>query len=215
MKASHVLSASALLIAASTPAFAESEGGFDRHVKPSSGIELAVAAGYAQGGGDIGRDMAALDDVAGPGGAVELQVGYRIIPHLTLGVYGSLSAFDQGDALADDTRVTGATAGVQGIWHFRPSSSVAPWVSLGTGWKGLWLSPDTGKTASLQGLELARLQVGVDYRLSPSVAITPLVGGGLSMFLAQDSAMTSDYDEINDKEVSFSLFAGLAGRFNL
>ncbi|HEX8112416.1 MAG TPA: hypothetical protein VF516_32020, partial [Kofleriaceae bacterium] len=86
---------------------------------------------------------------------------------------------------------------------------------LGAGWRGLWLSPQSGKDTSLQGLELARLQLGVDYRLNEDVAIAPVIGGSLNLFVGEDSPMTSKYTEISDKKVNFIGFAGLAGRFDL
>ena len=88
-------------------------------------------------------------------------------------------------------------------------------LSLGTGWRGLWLDPDQGKQTSLQGLELARVQLGVDYRVSEDIAIAPVVGGSLTMFVSQDAPMTDGYTEIQDKKVGFVGFAGLAGRFDL
>ena len=47
------------------------------------------------------------------------------------------------------------------------------------------------------------------------VAIAPVIGGSLSMFISQDSDMTTDLTEITDKKVNFTGFAGLSGRFDL
>lgn len=206
---------------ASTVAFAEPElpdttTGFD-HAVPAArnALEIGVATGYAQGGGELGGTMGNLEDIAGPGAAVELALGYRLIPHLSLGAYGSFSTSQHGDSIDSNTDVLGATAGIEAIGHFRPDRAVDPWISLGTGWRGLWLNPASGKVTSLQGLDLARLQLGVDYRLSKNVAIAPVIGGSLSMFVSQDNAMTTDLTEIQDKKVNFTGFAGLSGRFDL
>ncbi|MGN6105249.1 MAG: hypothetical protein ACTHU0_09115 [Kofleriaceae bacterium] len=219
MKAVHFVSIVSSVVALGAPVLAHAEDeatGFDRAVAPvQSAFEIAIGGGYTQGGGDIGQGMATFDDLAGAGGGGEIQLGYRIIPNLTVGLYGTFSTYAKGDAVAEDTSVFGASAGVQAAWHFRPASSIDPWVSLGTGWRGLWMSPDSGKTSALQGLELARLQVGADYRITPNIAISPVVGASVSMFLASDSPMTEDYDEINDKKVNFQGFAGLVGRFDL
>jgi hypothetical protein len=218
MKTFHLVSALSLL--APAVAFAdegiENSGNFDHHVAaPANALELSVATGYAQGAGPIGGDMLHLEDVTGAGGAVELAASYRINPTFAVGAYGSLSTYATGDQIDGDTDLLGASAGIQGIAHLRPQRSVDPWVSLGTGWRGLWLSPDQGKNTSLQGLELARLQVGVDYRITEDVAIAPVVGGSLGMFVSQDSPMTDGYSELQDKKVNFVGFAGLAGRFDL
>jgi len=219
MKAIKLVSVLSLLvpsIALAQPESPDTTTGFD-HAVPAvqNAIELAVSTGYTQGGGKLGGNMGSLEDISGPGGVVEIDAGYRIIPQLTVGAYGTFSKFQKGDNLASDTDVLGATAGVQAAWHFRPDRSVDPWVSLGTGWKGLWLNPSSGKVTSLQGLELARLQIGADYRVSKDISIAPVIGGSLSMFISQDSAMTTDLTEINDKKVNFTGFAGLSGRFDL
>jgi hypothetical protein len=203
-------------IAVAQPESPDTTTGFDHHVPAvKNAFEIGVATGYAQGGGELGGNMGSLEDVSGPGGVVEVDLGYRVLPYLSLGAYGTFSKYQHGDSLDSSTDVLGATAGLQGVVHFRPDTSIDPWVSLGTGWKGLWLDPSSGKTTSLQGLELARLQLGVDYRVSKDVAIAPVIGGSLSMFLSQDSAMTTDLTEINDKKVNITGFAGLAGRFDI
>lgn len=216
MKAKKLIPALSLMIPAIAQAQPNESSGIDRDLAPArNAIEISVGTGYAQGVGETGGDMADLDDLTGPGGALQLEVGYRVIPHLTIGGYGTFSLHDNGDVLADSTDVFGASAGVQAVVHLRPERSVDPWVKLGTGWKGLWLSPASGKNTSLQGLELARLQLGVDYRITPEIAIAPVVGGSLGLFLSQNSPMTADYTELANKEVHFTGFAGLAGTFDI
>jgi hypothetical protein len=218
MKALHLIPAVSLLIPAVALAQPESADttGFDHEVPAvKSAFEIGVATGYSQGGGKLGGNMLSLEDVSGPGAAVEVDVGYRIIPELSLGAYGTFAKYQHGDSIDSNTDVLGATAGIQAAWHFRPDRSVDPWVSLGTGWKGLWLNPSSGKVTSLQGLELARLQLGADYRITKDIAISPVIGGSLSLFISQDSAMTTDLTEIQDKKVNVTGFAGLSGRFDL
>lgn len=225
MKTMSLLAASLVSLTAATTAFADdrdgalqlaSSGGFDHRVAaPAHALELGVATGYSQGGGPLGGGMKHLEDVASAGGAVELDAMYRINPTFAVGAYGTFSKYATGDLISTQNDVLGATAGIQAAAHFRPASSVDPWVSLGTGWRGLWLSPDQGKNTSIQGLELARLQVGVDYRVNEDISIAPVIGGSVNLFVAQDSPMTAGYSEIDDKKVSFVAFAGLAGRFDL
>lgn len=216
MKIKNVVFALAAGVPSVALAQSDESSTFDRDVAPASdAIEISVGTGYTQGGGKTGGDMASLEDLSGAGGAVQLELGYRISPHVALGAYGTFSLHAHGDAVPDTTDVLGATAGVQAAWHFRPARSVDPWVKLGAGWKGLWLVPDTGKNTSLQGLELARLQVGVDYRISREVAIAPVAGGSLGMFISQDSPMTTSYTELDQKKVNFTGFVGLAGTFDI
>jgi hypothetical protein len=194
----------------------EANQSFDHHVAaPANALELGIATGYTQGGGPVGGGMVHVEDISKAGGAVALDALYRINPTFAVGAYGSFSKYATGDQISDQSDVLGATAGIQAAAHLRPEHSVDPWVSVGTGWRGLWLSPQSGKNTSLQGLELARLQVGVDYRVSENVAIAPVIGGSLNLFVSEDSPMTTKYTEIADKKVNFIGFAGLAGRFDL
>lgn len=222
MKTIKIVSAVSLLIPAiaaaqpEPPVEVEDNTGFDHAVAPvSQAFEIGVSTGYAQGVGKLGGNMGSLEDVSGAGGLVGLDLNYRITPHMSVGAYGTFSRYQRGDDLATDTDVFGVSAGLQGAWHFRPARSVDPWVSLGGGWKGLWLDPTGGEASSLQGLDLARLQLGIDYRVSDDVAIAPVIGGSLSTFISQDSPMTNDLTEIDNKEVAFTGFAGIAGRFDL
>jgi len=221
MKALNLISALALVIpsvalAQPTESPDTTTGGLD-HPVPSvkNALEIGVSTGYSQGGGKLGGGMLNLEDVAGAGGTVELDVGYRIIPQLSIGAYGTFGKYQHGDQIASDNSVLGATAGIQATYHLRPDMSIDPFVTLGTGWKALWIDPDHGKTTSLQGLEVARLQIGADYRVSKDIAIAPVIGGSVGMFLSEDSPMTNDLTEIKDKKVNFTGFAGLAGRFDL
>ena len=219
MKALHFISAM-FLVPALAQAQSETPGSedtaFDHEVAPvPAALEIAIGTGYAQGGGPLGGSQRHLQDLTGPGGSIELDVGARVSPYLTLGVYGTFSKYAAGDFVASSSDVFGATAGIQAVAHLRPDRSVDPWVSIGTGWKALWLSPDQGKATALQGLELSRVQVGIDYRLSRDVSISPVVGASVGMYVSESSPMTTDYTEIKDKEVNFTGFAGLSGRFDV
>jgi hypothetical protein len=221
MKISSVLALSVTSLLGGSLAYAddsdalEANKSFDHHVDaPSNAIELGVATGYTQGVGPIGSSIPHVEDVSRAGGAVEVDAMYRINPMFAVGLYSSFSSYDAGDHISVNTDVLGATAGIQAAMHLRAQRSVDPWVSLGTGWRGLWESPVSGKDTSLQGLELARLQIGVDYRVDENVSISPVIGGSLNMFVSEDSPMTTKLTEIDDKKVNFIGFAGLAGRFD-
>src|SRR5882762_4146466 len=181
----------------------------------ANALELSIGTGYAQGFGDIAANRPSLTDVAQPGGAVQLGVGYRLIPQLSLGLYGSGSMFSRGDQVDTSSNLYSASAGVEADWHFIPSGSeFDPWVSLGTGWRGYWVRADQG-TTSLQGLELAKLQLGVDYRVARAVAVSPVIGADLSMFLSESNPGTSSYSNIPDPRVNRFVFAGVQGRFDI
>ncbi len=215
-----VIAASAIVLGAGVASAQESipnEGsaGFDHPVPAvSRALEIAVGGGYLQGVGDIAGVGPRVQDLSGPGGTVELKIGYRATENLAFGGYGTFSQFASGDDLAGGTDVRGATAGGFAEWHFRPAQSLDPWVGLSSGWRGLWLSPDSGKNTSIQGWEIARVQLGLDYRLSPEVAIGPVVGASVNTFFTEDSPATSGFTDIHDPHASWLFFAGLQARFD-
>jgi hypothetical protein len=181
----------------------------------ANALELTIGTGYAQGFGEIGTNQPKLTDIGQPGGAVQVGVGYRLIPQLTLGVYGAGAMFSRGDQVDNSTNLYSAAAGAQADWHFLPAANqFDPWVSLGTGWRGYWLHNDQGTTA-LHGLELAKLQLGVDYRVARTVALSPVIGADLSMFLTESNPATTGFSNITDPKVNTFVFAGLMGRFDI
>jgi hypothetical protein len=178
-------------------------------------LELTIGMGYAQGFGDVGANQLSLTDVATAGGALQAGVAYRIVPQLSLGVYGSGEAFGRGDQVDTSTNVYSATAGVEAAWHFIPAASeLDPWVSLGSGWRGHWLHANQGET-STQGWQIARLQVGLDYRIDKQVAIAPVVGVDVTTFFTQNQPGSGGYQNIESPKANAFVFAGVQGRFDI
>jgi hypothetical protein len=178
-------------------------------------VEITIGTGYAQGFGKVASGGAKLTDSAQAGGGVELGVGYRVTSHLMLGVYGSGSMFSRADQVDSSTNLYSASAGIQAAWHFLPAyQTFDPWVSIGTGWRGFWINSNAG-TSSLQGMDLGRLQVGVDYRLNDAISISPVASATLTSFFTQSQAGESGFSNISSPTVSTFLFAGLQGRFDI
>jgi hypothetical protein len=178
-------------------------------------VEMTIGTGYEQGFGNVGSGQPALTDIGTAGGAVQVGVGYRLIPQLTLGVYGSGAMFGRGDQVDPSTNLYSAAAGVQADWHFLSAGhEIDPWLSLGSGWRGYWAHGDQG-TTSMQGMELAKLQIGVDYRVDEAVAIGPVVGVDLSTFFTQSTPTAGGFSNISNPNVNTFLFAGLQGRFDI
>ena len=108
-----------------------------------------------------------------------------------------------------------SSAGIQTDWHFLPGAhELDPWVSLGAGWRGYWVNENAGNV-SVQGLELAKLQVGVDYRIDREVSISPVVGADLSAFLTESAPGSDGFRNISNPHVNTFLFAGFMGRFDI
>jgi hypothetical protein len=190
-------------------------GAIDRPVSPTRGpFELVIAGGYTQGAGGAGM-IGNIEDVAGPGGTVELQLGYRLSPRFSAGAYGAVARFRHGDAIGDGSRAYGATAGIQAVWHTSETRSVDPWFSVGAGWRGLWIDRVGAAASSMQGIELARLQLGIDYRLSPWLAVAPVISASLSVFLVENAVMPDGFTAVENKRLNLYGFAGVLGRFDL
>jgi hypothetical protein len=195
---------------------AEAGSESSRDLAPATNnVELTIGTGWEQAFGKIASAEPRLQDIGIAGGGVEVGVGYRLIPQLTLGVYGSGAMFARADAVDASTNVYSAAAGVQADWHFLPGGhEFDPWVSLGTGWRGYWAHADAG-TLSLQGMELGKLQVGVDYRVDRAVAISPVVGADLSAFFTESTPASTGFRNLSSPNVNTFLFAGVQGRFDI
>jgi len=186
----------------------------DRDVAPTPrALEVAIGAGYTQGVGGAGGS-GSVEELTGPGGGLELQIGTRVVPALSVGLYGTVARFQHGDAIADGTHAQAATAGVQAAWHARESRALDPWIGVGVGWRQLRLDPMGAPASSLHGAEL-RLQLGIDYRFSRRLAIAPVVGASLAMFFAETTAMQSGLTAVTDHRINFYGFTGVLGRFDV
>jgi hypothetical protein len=190
-------------------------GALDREVAPTPrSFEIGIGGGYTQGVGGAGG-AGSVQDLTGPGGNLEVQVGVRTSPGFTIGLYGTGARFRHGDVFADGSQAHGATAGIQAVWHARAERALGPWVAVGIGWRGLWLAPAGGAPISAHGIELMRLQLGIDYRISPAIAVTPVIGASASVFLVEDAAMPSMFSAVKDNRLNLYGYSGLLGRFDL
>jgi outer membrane protein W len=199
---------------ASVPAFAQEVVAPSRpRASVEKALEITIGGGYAQGFGDIGASQRSLTDLGSAGGELSLGVGYRIDKHFLVGAYGSGSKYSTGD-FTNGADVWSATAGVQANVHLLPDNEWDPWVGLGTGWRGYWVKHATG-TDSRHGWDIARLQAGVDYRVSPEFAVSPYVGAGVTTFLTQQLAGEQSFSNVQSPDVNLWVFAGLQGRFDL
>jgi hypothetical protein len=212
-------------LVASAPVFADPEslnpdafdlsGALDRPVPPTGAtFEFALGGGYTQGAGGAGI-IGNIEDVAGPGATIELQLGYRVNSRFAVGAYGTAARFRHGDAIGDGSRAYGASAGLQVAWHGSDTRSLDPWLSVGAGWRGLWIERAGVQRTSMQGIELMRVQLGIDYRLSSRLAVAPVIAVSLSTFLVENAVMPDDFTPVMDKRLNLYGFAGCLGRFDV
>jgi outer membrane protein OmpA-like peptidoglycan-associated protein len=181
---------------------------------PRRAFELGVDAGWTQPFGDINRGRS-IGDLVGPGFGVGLGLGYRISPHFAVTLGGAYHESNEGRILPDSTEVRGLALSLTGTYHFRPYSFIDPYVSLGGGYRMLWQVPDAPQTQILtHGVQLAKLQVGVDYRVAKNVAVGPFVAADLNYFLWDNPEGPRGDLDIQANRVNTFISAGIAGRFD-
>jgi hypothetical protein len=178
-----------------------------------SGVELGVGLGYSQGFGPIGASVPSVQGLTTAGGALQLDGGWRIDPRWLVGAYLEGTALAAGRDPGSE-HATGLAAGLQGRFHLLPFAKTDPWVGVGFGWRGLW-TPRGHERLGLHGLDLARLQVGVDQRVTGGFSIAPSVGVALSEFLSVKQVGSGSYAAIPSHKLNTLLFAGVSGRFDL
>ena len=178
---------------------------------PIQAFEINGSIGYTQGFGEI-VDGLNVNKVITEGLGTELGLGYRIDPHWSVGAYGQYNQFSA--ERSDQAR--GLTAGLQVTYHILPFEHWDPWLQFGTGYRILWEQPanDSGlPTVMTHGFEPARFTVGLDYRLSRDIAISPQAGIDLSVPAWQ--TVHNNTVALDDPRPSTYVFAGMGMRFDL
>jgi hypothetical protein len=211
-----VISAACLAVLVPSVAQAEADQGAKSKsdaVAPMRAWELTLGQGYSQGFGRA-NDGAHLTDYARGGFSPQLGFGYRIDPRLFVGVYAEGTRYSASKKLPDGSTAYGAAFGAQVNWHFMPFSRLDPWIALGSGGRAYWIDSSHGPAQALYGVDIARVRVGVDYRLGPSTRIGPMLGATMTSFVTQDTA-GSDPVDIDKPGLSTFVFAGMQGRFDI
>jgi peptidoglycan-associated lipoprotein len=172
---------------------------------PRHALELTLGTGYTQGFGLLHQGVG-MPSVSQAGIGLDFGLGYRIDPHWMIGAMGEFQ--DMRPQRSQSVR--GVVAGIQVACHFVPSSRFDPWMSLGTGYRFLYETQEaTNQTTLTQGLEMGRVMVGLDWRVSRAVAMGPVIGADIDEFLTQDNV-----GGIQNPGVSTFVHAGILGRFD-
>lgn len=200
---SWTLAAAALLAAASA-----------RADDAPAALEATVGLGFDRGFGSVGDGIPRLQDTGAAGSAMELGVGWRIEPHFTVGVYGGGSVHAAGKAVPGGARGYGASAGFAVSYHGQPGARVDPWIGLGVGWRGYWVERDAG-TDVLAGIDVTRIQAGVDYAMSDRMSVSPVLGVSLTRFQSRKAAGDASYQDIAAPRTAAFVFAGVLARFEV
>ncbi|MDP9002830.1 MAG: autotransporter domain-containing protein, partial [Myxococcota bacterium] len=196
----------AIAAASSGSASAQETPYLRQHVEPPRrAFELTLGTGYTQGFGML-HEGVGMPSVATEGVALNVGLGYRIDPHWMVGVAGEYQELNAQRAAS----VRGVATGIQAAYHFTPYDRLDPWVALGAGYRWLWERHNVPASVTVtNGLQMARLTLGLDLRASRGFAIAPVIGGDLNLFLSQGD------QAIQDPRVSTFVYAGLQGRFDI
>jgi opacity protein-like surface antigen len=182
---------------------------------PRNALEIGVNTGYSQGFGKIARGET-VGRTADAGFGAGLNLAYRATPGMSIGAVGQFQGFNPDDRLGSDAKVRGVTAGVDATFHFAPYERVDPFLSLGSGYRLLWTMPKGPRNDVLtHGFELARLNLGLDMRVSPDIAVGPMIGADLDMFVWRNPEGSAGNSEIDGRRVSTFIYGGVQGRFDV
>jgi hypothetical protein len=194
---------------------------FDKSmVAPDRAFELSVAAGYNQGWGDLTDQTGGslqpfgrkVQDVAGAGIQLELDLGFRSTPRFGVGFYGTF-AFYSNQTELDGANVRSLTLGAQGTWHMQPFRAFSTWLTLGSGYRAFWVIPQVGPNLRHEGWEAARMQLGTDIRLSKEAAISPYVGTDINLMFSE-TLTTGASRNLSGPPVFVTFTAGILARFD-
>jgi hypothetical protein len=185
---------------------------------PFEALELTIGTGYTQGFGTLEHGIG-MPDIAKAGVGVDASVGFRIDPHFGVALGGQFHEQDGERASArasstGDLAVRGFALNLAFQYHIDPRAHLDPWVELGAGYRMLWLVPAGAAetTVFYSGPQLVRGRAGLDIRVSPDLALTPLIGADATMFVLRDDvALTA----ITSPTVSTFVYAGVEGRIDI
>jgi len=214
----HGCVAAALVLSSATAAHAQEVPGQAPFGAHGHAFELGLAGGLEQAFSPASAGGAGAVLSPGVGGALDADLGWRATPNLTIGAWGHGAQLGVTGAQAPPaipTNLYEAGAGLGGTWHFRPSAAnLDPWVGVGTGWRGQWFGYGNGATYAEHGLELVRGRVGLDVRVSRSVAIGPVIGGSMDAYLTQELP-GGRWVAVSGRPIAGSIFGGFRGTLDV
>lgn len=158
-----------------------------------TGLQFGARFGASFPSGRISPVMgdSMLGNFAAQGVGV-FELGLKPIPELFAGGYVELGYGGAADRLEDVCRASSVSCsarssrvGLQILVHLRPAQWVDPWLGCGFGYDGGTLVYGEGRSAtqdSFDGLELARLMSGVDFRVSRSIGVGVFLQLGIGRY---------------------------------
>lgn len=181
---------------------------------PTNAFELKLAGIYSQGFGNFSPGLG-MPSVAGAGVGGNLDLDYRMSPHASFGVQGQYVQFT-----SENNAAARSVVGNLGVtYHGAPFTRADPWLRFGAGYRLQWSVHPTlpdgleGPTVLVHGFELGNLLLGYDLRLSEGVAVSPMIGADLNLFI-WDHISNGPSGTLASAQVATFVFAGIQGRFD-
>ena len=156
--------------------------------------EISGRVGYAVG------NLSSLSAVP-----LGVDLGYRLSPRWSLGVYGGLDFAQHADDAEDADEVIKAKryrVGVEAVFHFPIERRIEPWIGLGMGFEALrgatelsstWPTPYfSSRPYRADGLELLNLQLGFDVLVSSVFVLGPYLSGSVVTYRNQQGVPASE-----------------------
>jgi hypothetical protein len=212
----HLVTAAAALAVLLVPALASAQPAEKTYIEqgvpaPSQALEITVGTGYTQPFGIL-RKGVGMPSIAHEGVGAEASLGYRADPHFAVSIGGQYQELTANTAAG--TRGVAGTLAV--AYHIAPQTRTDPFLELGAGYRLFWIVPQASAQAPValeHGFQLVRGRAGLDLRLSPDIALAPVVGADVTTFLWED--IGGNNTAIASPGVSTFVFAGVLGRFDL
>lgn len=168
-----------------------------------TGFEAGLRVGYGIPLGDAVKN-GKLSDAVGGQVPLILDVGYRVIPSLFIGLYGQYGFAWVGDDDANvcDSPVNASCSahdirlGIEAQFHFRPRQMLDPWIGLGLGFEWLSSSVESGNTeisSTLSGFEFFNLQAGLDIAVADHFHLGPFLNLSFAEFSSVSVDCSSDF----------------------
>jgi hypothetical protein len=194
-------------------------------------FEIAFGLGVVTPSGDFtARPGDSVRQQAQTGASAEVALGFRFDRHASIALTGAYAHYDVGPGVPASAEgawysTHGFGAGLSGTWHFVPDGLLDPWVSFGAGWRAVRLverrttaAEQTTATPGVRhGVDVVQARVGLEWRLTSSIALGPFLGADATVFLAERALGGGTTNAIPSEDLALATFfhGGVGGRFDL
>lgn len=182
--------------------------GFQAALRTGVAIPSGLVAGRTSRGEELPMNEALSLQIP-----LLVDVGWKVIPNLFLGLYGGL-AFGSSDyslCARESCSVLAKRLGVQVQYHIAPAEQLNPWVGYGLGLEAFDISHENGagcsSTAGASGLEWGHFMGGIDLRLSKHFGFGPFIDFSAGTYTSQTRHKADCYAKFATSGVANDTFA--------